>query len=237
MQGNNILLSDLGDEDLFTIGDKFYKVVKLKQAFTRIDESLRCNLGNISYQKYESSHLGLLLHDKHYGRRGAFCLPKEFMQDGFSYKFIKLGCPGWHTGLFRLSATPYLTLGEIEEKVLIPHYDFSDIDFCDEDILSFQEDKFCTGKIFKDIFQKSFEDSEFYSESSLIISQTIPELKDTNEMFKYGINLRFLPITTATWQPANLRIKFAFETQTSLDTEPQNIANTSPLDEIRNSSI
>ena len=237
MQEENILLSDLGDEDLFVVGDKFYKVVKLKNAFNRIYESLECILGNTSYNKYGSSNLGLLVHNKHYGRHGAFCLPKEFMQNGFSYKFIKLGYPGWQSGLFKLSMTTYLISGETEEKVLLPYYDFSGINFCDEDIISFTEDIFCKGKTFKDIFQKSFEDEEFYKECSLRVSEFIGEIKINQEFFKYGLNLRFLPMTTATWQPANLRIKFAFETQTSLDTEPQNIANTSPLDEIRNSSI
>jgi hypothetical protein len=234
MLEKNIPLSYLEDEDLFDIGDKFYKAAKLKKAFNHIYESLGCNLGNISYQKYESSRLDLLIFNKYYGSKGAFCLPQEFMQDGFSFKFIKLGCPGWQTGLFKLSVTTYLIMEEAEAKVMIPHYDFSGVNVCDEDILSFKEDTFCTGKTFKDTFQKSFEDMGFYKECSLIISQTIPELKDTDEMFKYGVNLRFLPIKNAIWQPANLRIKFAFETQTTLDSDNQNSVNLSPLDEIRN---
>ncbi len=134
MQEENILLSDLGDEDLFVVGDKFYKVVKLKNAFNRIYESLGYILGNTSYNKYGSSNLGLLVHNKHYGRHGAFCLPKEFMQNGFSYKFIKLGYPGWQSGLFKLSMTTYLISGETEEKVLLPYYDFSGINFCAEGV-------------------------------------------------------------------------------------------------------
>ncbi|MDX2257248.1 MAG: KGK domain-containing protein [Pseudanabaenaceae cyanobacterium bins.39] len=236
MQGKNILLSDLDDEDLFAIGDKFYKVIKLKQAFKLMCESLRCNLGNISYKKYESSRLDLLVFNKNYGR-GVFCLPEEFMQDGFSYKFIKLGYPGWQSGLIKLSLTGYLTMAETNEKAMIPHYDFSNVNFGDEDILSFKEDSFCTGKTFKDIFQNSFEDSEFYKECSSIVAGFIPEMNTNQEFFNYGLNLRFLPIKTAIWQPANLRIKFAFETQTSLDIETQNVANTSLLDEIRNSNI
>jgi hypothetical protein len=233
MQGKNILLSDLDDEDLFAIGDKFYKIIKLKQAFKLICESLRCNLGSISYKKHESSRLGLLVFNKNYGR-GVFCFPEEFMQNGFSYKFIKLGYPGWQSGLLKLSITAYLILGETEEKVSLPYYDFSGLNLCDEDIISFQEDIFCKGKTFKDIFQNSFEDDEFYKECSLIVAGSIPEMNTSQEFFNYGLNLRFLPIKTAIWQPANLRIKFAFETQTTLDSDNQNSVNLSPLDEIRN---
>ena len=234
MQGKNILLSELDDEDLFVIGDKFYKIIKLKEAFNRICESLRCTIGNISFSKYGSSNLGLLVHNKNYGRHGAFCLPKEFMQNGVSYKFIKLGYPGWQSGLLKLSVTTNLILGETEEKISLPYYDFSGLNFCDEDIISFQEDIFCKGKIFKDIFQNSFEDGGFYKECSLIAAGSIPEMNTSQEFFNYGLNLRFLPIKTAIWQPANLRIKFAFETQTTLDSDNQIADNFSPLDEIRN---
>jgi len=69
------------------------------------------------------------------------------------------------------------------------------------------------------------------------ISQHIPELKETKEIFKYGINLRFLRIETARWQSAILRVRFAFETEINADREIENITNASPLDEIRNASI
>ncbi len=234
MQEKNILLSDLEDEDLFNVRDKFYKVIKLKQAFNHICESLRCILGGILHKSYNSPDLGLLIFEKHHSRDGSFCLPKEFMQDGFSYKFIKLGYPGWQSGVLKLSVTVYLILGEIEEKVLLPYYDFSGISFCDEDIISFKEDIFCKGKTFKDKFQYSFGGGEFYKECSSRVSGFIPEISTNEEFFRYGLNLRFLPITTATWQPANLRIKFAFETQTTLDSGNQIADNLSPLDEIRN---
>jgi hypothetical protein len=161
------------------------------------------------------------------------------MNDGFNYNFIKLGCPGWQTGLLKLSVKHYLSLVECEtqEKILIPHYDFSGINFSDDDMLSFKEDKFCTGKTFKDIFQKSFEDDKFYGNCSSDISQHIPEFKETKEIFKYGINLRFLRIETARWQSAILRFRFAFETEINGDREIENITNSSPLDEIRNASI
>jgi len=234
MEEKNIYLSDLGDEDLVAIQSSFYKSIKLKQAFTSLSASVRYTLGAISHQ-YGTFDLGLSIFDKSYGR-GSFCLHQEFMNDGFNYKFIKLGCPGWQTSLLKLSVKPCLSLmeSETQEKILIPHYDFSGINFCDEDMLSFEEDKFCTGKIFKDIFQKSFEDGKFYNDCESFLSQHVPEFKPTNEIFKYGISLRFLRIETARWQPAILRVRFAFETEINGDREIENITNPSPLDEIRN---
>jgi hypothetical protein len=134
MEEKNIDFSDLGDEDLVAIQSSFYKSVKLKQAFTSLSASVRYTLGSIS-QQYGTFDLGLSGYEKSY------CLHQEFMNDGFNYNFIKLGCPGWQTGLLKLSVKHYLSLVECEtqEKILIPHYDFSGINFSDDDMLSFKE--------------------------------------------------------------------------------------------------
>ena len=238
MQEKNIYLSDLGDEDLVAIQDNFYKSIKLKQVFTSLSGSARYILGSIA-QQHGAFDLGLVIFDKSYGMKGSFCLHKEFMEEGFNYKFIKLGYPGWQTGLFQLSVKPYISLveTEIQEKVLIPYHDFSDINFSDEDMLSFKEDKFCTGETVKSIFQKTFEDDKFHEKCSSIFAQLIPELTDAKSFLKYGQKIRFLRIETAKWQPAILRISFALETKINVDREVQNIKNHSPLDEIRNASI
>jgi len=236
MQETRIYLSDLEDDDLISIQDDFYKIVKLKQVFTSLSGSARYILGAISHQ-YGSFDLGLSTFDKsYYGNNGSFALHKEFMEDGFNYKFIKLGYPGWQTGLFKLSVKPYLSSveTEIQEKVLVPHYDFSSVNFGDEDMLSFKEDKFCTGETIKNIFQKTFDNDVFYEKCSSIFAQPIPELRDAKTFLKYGEKIRFLRIKTAKWQSAILRISFIFETQIN---EVQNNKNSSPLDEIRNSSI
>jgi hypothetical protein len=119
MEEKNIYLSDLGDEDLVAIQGSFYKSVKLKQAFTSLSRSARYSLGAIS-QQYGTFDLGLSIFDKSSGNRGNFCLHQEFMEDGFNYNFIKLGCPGWQTGLLKLSVKHYLSLveNETQEKIV-----------------------------------------------------------------------------------------------------------------------
>ena len=235
MQEKIIYLSEFEDDDLVDIQGKFYKVLKLKQSFESISSSIRHLLGTVS-QQYGALDIGLGKYEM-LGRSNVFVLHPEFTKDGLNYKFIKLDCPGWQSGLFKLSIKPYLSLNEAEtdQKDSTPHYSFTN--FSDDDILSFEEDKFCNGKTVKDMFQKTFENDEFYVDCSSTISQYITELKDTKLLFNCGVNLRFLRVATAKWQSATLRVKFLLEAKSDVEGEIQDNIGTSPLDEIRNLNI
>jgi hypothetical protein len=240
MKESRIYLSELQDDDLITIQDGFYKTIKLKQTFESLSKLFLYCFGDFSnHYSSRARDLGLLIHNQNYGKHGSFCLNPQFVEDGFDYKFIKLGCPGWQTGKFKLSLQTYLSLNETEDdkKQLISYYDFSATNFNDEDVISFVEDKFCTWKILKDFFQESFENEKLYNDYSSVLAQNIPEMKDIKSFFKYGINSKFLKIATATWQPATLRISFILETQSNVDGVEQNTMEPSPLDEIRNLTI
>jgi len=238
MQEKNIYLSDLGDDDLISVKDSLYKAVKLKQGFDALTGSIDNYLCMV-LGKHGASRLGLVKHE--HERHGVrYLLISRFTQDGFKYKFVKLGYSGWQTGLILVSVNSHLSLSQddIEEKSLIFNCDLASLDFFDnEDILSFTEDIFCKSKEIKEIFYQCFNDEAFYKYCSSALFGHIPVLRDNDELFKHGLPLQVLRTNLGRWDNMTLRIKFVLEFKHDFDQETQQISQSSPLDEIRKNII
>jgi|JFJP01.1.fsa_nt_gi hypothetical protein len=235
MQEKYIYVSNLGDDDLIAIKDSFYKVIKLKQGFDNLMKSIDSYLCLI-LGSYQGSNLGLIKYESNiHGDR--YGLISQFTQSGFKYKFVKLGCSGWQTGLMQLSVNLYLSLDQdnIQENPLILNCD--DLEslnfFDDEDIMSFTEDIFCKSKNIKEIFNQCFKDEKFYKYCSSSLFQNIQVLRGNDEIFIHGLPLQVLRTDLGRWDNMTLRIKFILEFKNDFDKAIQNISDISPLDEIR----
>jgi len=240
MQEKRICLSELQDDDLIDIQDNFYKAIKLKQGINSLMKSIDSYLCLV-LGSHGAAGLGLV--GSEHSRSGvSYHLISNFTQNGFRYKFVKLGYSGWQTGLLTLSIDLYLVLNKdtVNEKDVIPHYDMSSFDFFDdEDILTFSEDYFCKAKVVKDIFHKCFDSEKFYSYCASSLCQNIPVINKDSDLFANSQPCKVLRTDLGRWDDMTLRINFVLEAKNDLEIVTQNIIEPSlcPLDEIRNLSI
>lgn len=179
-------------------------------------------------RSYRASGLGLVKAE--YSRRGvvSYNLISQFTQNGFKYKFVKLGYSGWQTGSVLLSVNLYLSLNQynIEEKPLISNCDLASLDFFDdEDILSFTEDIFCKAKDIKQVFNQCFQDEKLYKHCSSSLFQNIHVLRGNNEIFTHGLPLQVLRTDLGKWENMTLRIKFILEFKNDFFKNPNRFLN------------
>ena len=227
------LFSDyLQDDDVICIGDLVYKVKKIrsifKELFQLVYPSFSVCLNQQGASKYGICNIDDSISDLYSDK---YCL----------YECLKLEDSNWKNGKLKIYLSPFLYSNQSDlEKQLESVFHYSNLTFCDDDVVSFKEDCFCKmaeiRKVFKFITTSITTRNNFSSSLSSELGQSIPDFANSN-LFSTGKPCGLLRLSSSNWEPLILGIQFTIDAIQDIPTNEQVVLSNksiSPLDEIRN---
>jgi hypothetical protein len=232
MQEEIIYLSNLDDNDLISVGATAYKIKKIRDVTENLLKTTYKDF-SVSLNNLKANKLGICSNDNSR-------ILDIYSSNYCTFEYLKIDNSNWETGKVKIYLSAFLYSKQsklLEQNKSICYY--PQLVFDDDDVVSFQKDCFCKIQSIKNAFKSISTNNYFVSKVMEKIITSFSEFTSPN-LFKDGKECELLRLGSARWEPLLFGIQFTID---AIEDNPINNSSTlvnkhtSPLDEIRNTSI
>jgi len=215
------------DDDVISIGDLVYKIKKIRSIFKDLLQSIYPSFSACLVQQ-QALKFGLCNNDN--------SIADLYSEEYCVLQYRKAVDGNWTNGKLKIYLTPFLysqqsdLVGQFE-----PVFDYANLMFCDEDVVSFKEDCFCKMLTIRKIFQAIVSNANFTKNILSELAKSINDIGVSN-LFNDGKECEVLRLNSSTWEPLIFGIQFTFDAIPDIPKTEQIVFSSSaisPLDEIR----